>query len=321
MQSTADQAATIAQLTALLAGLGQAHQVRPAMAAAVYAGSKLAQGENAKAFNLRMTNVMRNVPQLAYPSDHGGGTATAGELALRGTLDDRPGSASVSYYLTALDDNLAADMQMKMGPGDNEDDKLNVAAHKIPDSAPPIWSAFTDASLPQLMQHVVRKSMESYSVGTVQRSISASALVAGEDTDLWMDARERQWKVVSDVLSLHEFLVQLEGLLPKEQALHPILLELQRRPASPADWMADTPDDQKSNVSKFKKKLKEGVQQLEKKMRSKTDNLSSRWWAQGEREVAKAEKICTIGGEDDGNCEMRNAIAVMAAQMQQLTQA
>ena len=124
------------------------------------------------------------------------------------------------------------------------------------------------------------------------------------------------------MLSLHEFLVQLEGLLPKEQTLHPILLESQRRPASPSDWMADVPDDQKSTVSEFKKKLKEGVQQLEKKMRAKTNDLSSRWWAQGEREVAKAEKICTVGGEDEGsNCDMRNAIAAIAVQVQQVAQA
>ena len=77
-QAAADQAATIAQLTALLAGMGlpQAQQVRPSMAAAVFVGTKLAQGASAKAFNLRMSNVMRNVPQLAYPRDYGGDAAT-----------------------------------------------------------------------------------------------------------------------------------------------------------------------------------------------------------------------------------------------------
>ena len=79
------------------------------MAAIAWTADKLVTGEFASPHMMQVRNLLESAPGLTYryPMDHGGANAGADEVALRGTLDMRPGGRALKFAMTTIDNDLA----------------------------------------------------------------------------------------------------------------------------------------------------------------------------------------------------------------------
>ena len=122
------------------------------MAAIAWTADKLVTGEFASPHMMQVRNLLESAPGLTYryPMDHGGAQAGAGDVALRGTLDMRPGSRAFRFAMTTIDNDLAEDTSLKNGAGANDDEQLQVQPYAMPDVAPEQFMPFAGVSLAQL---------------------------------------------------------------------------------------------------------------------------------------------------------------------------
>ena len=86
------------------------------MATITWAADKLQTGEHAPPHFRQVRNLLESAPGNTYlfPDDFGGQNATPAQVALRGTLDDRPNSRAVKFAMTTIESDLADDTS-KMG--------------------------------------------------------------------------------------------------------------------------------------------------------------------------------------------------------------
>jgi len=85
-------------------------------AVATWSGDKLGPNDNAPPHFMQLRNVLEGVPGLTYryPMDHA-------EVALRGTLDGRPGSRAVKFAQTTVENDMANDTALKNGAAATDD--------------------------------------------------------------------------------------------------------------------------------------------------------------------------------------------------------
>ena len=63
-------------------------------------------------------------------------------VALRNTVDERPGSRAIKLLMLSLDRDLAADLHGKNGAAASDDSQLQVQRYATPDDAPVVFARF-----------------------------------------------------------------------------------------------------------------------------------------------------------------------------------
>ena len=84
-----------------------------------------------------------------------------------GQLNEEADIRFKAWQMTTIEGDLMADTMQLQGPGDNEEEKLNGAPFSAPDSAPPVWVAFEDATAAQVRNHLSRKCSEAVTVSSM----------------------------------------------------------------------------------------------------------------------------------------------------------
>jgi len=117
--------------------------------------------------------------------------------------------------MTSLEKDYAADLQERNGPGDNDDEKLQVQQFSYPDDAPAVRKAFMLASYEELEQVIRRNAVSSFTVDTLATQLEGSVYDPG-DNDLlgWFKGRVRDYKSLKGEMSFREFKAKLCDLLP-----------------------------------------------------------------------------------------------------------
>ena len=75
--------------------------------------------------------------------------------------------------MTTVDPDLAADTMALQGPGDNEEEKLQVQPFKVPDDAAPQWAMWGAATAEQVRHHLSRKCAEAVTVSSMVQEMKA----------------------------------------------------------------------------------------------------------------------------------------------------
>ena len=69
--------------------------------------------------------------------------------------------------MTTVGPDLAADTMALVGPGDNEEEKLQVQPFRVPDDAAPQWATWAAATAEQVRHHLSRKCAEAVTVSSM----------------------------------------------------------------------------------------------------------------------------------------------------------
>ena len=184
-----------------------------------FTGHKLGPGKDGEAHFAQPRNQVGYQDRFKYPQDFGGAAANAAQVALRGRLDTRAGSGAKLFLLTSVDDLLAADAMSKNGPGDNDDDRLQVQVFGIPDDAPKVWATFEDCDVQMLERYFQRKALEGVTVESLITSLQAEEFEPSMEVSTWWDSRAREYRKVRAHVSLREFFKEVAKLLPGEDCM------------------------------------------------------------------------------------------------------
>ena len=298
------------------------------MSSFAYTDDKLQAGDpNTAAHFLNARNLMESAPlqTFVYPADFGGPNANAAQMALRGTLDMRPGGKAVKFLMTTIDKDLAADAQLKNGAAANDNEQLQVQAHAIPDVAPEQYEPFANASLDQVENYFKRKALESATVDTLISALKGEHLVPGEDLGKWFDVRCRDYRPMQGQVSLREFYQFLEDLLPTDDDLHPLLEKDRRCPKSLSGIASDLGS---VSTAVARAKLIKGQSDLEKAARQKGIK-GQQWWTSGSKRSAginavedelaarmarlEGTVVAAIGGNANSNLQLASSTNPFAA--------
>ena len=107
----------------------------------------LGVGDDTRTHWARVLMLAKAQESFKYPAGHG----------RAGQLNEEADGKFKAWLMTTVEGDLMSDTMQLQGPGDNEEDKLNGAPFAVPDSAPPDWVTFEDATAAQVRNHLSRK--------------------------------------------------------------------------------------------------------------------------------------------------------------------
>ena len=125
--------------------------------------------------------------------------------------------------MMTVEGDLMSDTMQLQGPGDNEEEKLNGALFTVPDTAPPDWVTFDNATAAQVRNHLSRKCSEAVTVSSMVHDMRSEDFDPDrEELVAWFDALHRKHAKIKNAVSLSEFFEMIEELLPGEEGLHAV---------------------------------------------------------------------------------------------------
>ena len=99
----------------------------------------LRPGDDPRAHWTQVMLTAGSVDTFRHPTGH----------ALAGRLNESATSNFKGWQMAMVDPDLAADTMALQGPGDNEEEKLQVQPFKVPDDAAPQWATWGGATAEQ----------------------------------------------------------------------------------------------------------------------------------------------------------------------------
>ena len=214
--------------------------------------------------------------------------------ALAGRLNETGAGNFKSWQMTTVDPDLAADTMALVGPGDNEEEKLQVQPFRVPDDAAPQWATWAAATAEQVRHHLSRKCAEAVTVSSMVQDMKADDFEPEEEELItWIDALVRKrGKVKSDV-SLREFFGMVEDLLPDEEMLHEKIANDKHGPESLAGACRKFTASDRKSVALYRRKLLEQEEVL-KAYALRKGIKKGKWWRIDDDEKTK-EKVRRSG--------------------------
>ena len=183
----------------------------------------LGVGDDTRTHWARVMMLARAQESFKYPTGH----------ARAGQLNEDADSKFKAWQMTTVEGDLMSDTMQLQGPGDNEEEKLNGAPFAVPDSAPPVWVSFEDATAAQVRNHLSRKCSEAVTVSSMVHDMKSGDFDPDrEELGTWFDALHRKQAKIKNAVSLREFFEMVEDLLPGEEDLHESIQEKRHPPAS-----------------------------------------------------------------------------------------
>ena len=251
---------------------------------AFYRGDLLTAGEDGQVhFQTIKSQMLGAGDRYRYPAGH----------AQAGQLDGRPGSAAVNFALTTIDPAMVTEFYSKDGPEDNDDDRCQVQAHRVPDTATVVRQRSSLCTLSEIENYFTRQAFASVTVDTLCSRLDGMQFEPPEEIAKWFTAVCRVRDQLAGSMTDREFHKTLAGLLPGENEMHPKLFEM-RHPPVPLKKVAQR--IRTETRSQVRKLLQDTIVEMENEAR-RQGIKGARWWADEEQDakaMKKAGMICNV---------------------------